>query len=533
MPEAQHAPQIPSPDHYLVSASGRLGDPPRSATTEVARILAAASAAAPAHGLVIHFHGGLNSRPYALENIVAPLTGRYLSANAYPLFFVWESGLMEALRNNKTELLRDPAFRELVKKVSEWAIKTVSLRGAIGFRGTGGQWIEDEDAFRRDFDDFFNENPNTPNPPTESADVPKPGASTVRARSAQVNADDLAQEIEAQLDNDPAFKKALQEAYNASIPVTQIATRGAGTRARADQLTLAPAALDEMFPPEGAHAASADGKVKTRGIFGWAGVTMFVARLVIAVVKRYAAGRDHGMYCTVVEEVLRKAISGDLIGATVWNAMKGDTLDSFGAAPECCGSAVVSELKRLQDAGQGIPTLTLVGHSTGAIYICNFLDAAARLGLEADIRVVFLAPAITCERFAQAIAEHETTRLKSFRMFAMRDARERADRMITPLYTHSLLYFVSGLLEGNAVGDGWNSVVDMPLVGMERFYTHAGFADDPSVQAVTRFLNAAPDRVVWSRAADQAAGLNSDSQKHGDFDNDEATLASLVAFVQH
>lgn len=39
--------------------------------------------------------------------------------NTYLLFFVWESGFKEAILNSKDDLLSDPAFRGLVKKVSE------------------------------------------------------------------------------------------------------------------------------------------------------------------------------------------------------------------------------------------------------------------------------------------------------------------------------------------------------------------------------------------------------------------------------
>src|SRR5437868_2854307 len=140
MPEQ---PEQPSPDHYLVSANGRLGEPPQSAVAEVERIFEVATGQAPEKGLVIHFHGGLVDRKYALEEIAVPLTKTYGDAGAFPLFFVWESGFKEAILNNKRDLLQDPAFRELVKKVSEWTLKKVSLTGAIGFRGGDGMVIED------------------------------------------------------------------------------------------------------------------------------------------------------------------------------------------------------------------------------------------------------------------------------------------------------------------------------------------------------------------------------------------------------
>ena len=44
----------------------------------------------------------------------------------------------------------------------------------------------------------------------------------------------------------------------------------------------------------------------------------------------------------------------------------------------------------------------------------------------------------------------------------MTDELEQADRLIPVIYPHSLLYFVSGVLEDEA---------DKPLLGMERYLT--------------------------------------------------------------
>ncbi len=525
MPEQNLA---PNPDHYLVSANGRLGESPQSKVTEVARILALAIEQAPENGLVIHFHGGLVSRDYALEHITAPLTDRYAQAKAYPLFVVWESGIKEAILNNKKDVLQDPAFRELVKKVSEWVLKKVSITGGVSFKGAGGQAIADEDQFRQEYDRWFAGARNVP--PAEDSDVAGDAGAKTRAAAGEPDIDLLSNEIELQLDNDPQFKEVMQETFNAANPPSvDVSTKGVGTKKRADVLLLSSDVLDEMFPPE-EGASEADGKVKTRGLFTWAKVAYYVAKLVIEVVKRFRSDRDHGVYCTVIEEVLRSAY-GDLIGATVWNAMKKDTLDSFAAGPDTCGLLVVQKLKALEDTGTHFKKITLVGHSTGAIYICNFLDAAKAAGLTTPICVLFLAPAVTCERFAAALDAHESTYLKDFRMFAMRDAREIEDQMLKPFYTRSLLYFVSGLLEGNVTGGKWMGTLDMPLVGMERFFTVGAFSDDQKVQRVLSFINAEPHRVVWSKAEGAAAGLNSDSRHHGDFDNDEPTLKSLVEII--
>ena len=184
---------IANTDHYLASASGRFGKPPLSAATEVERVLNLAAKTMPPNGLVIHFHGGLNSQKYSVPNIVAPLTGIYSKADAYPLFFVWQSGLGEALLNNKHELINDPAFRELVKKVSEWALKKVSITGAFSFRGAGGQQIEDMDSFRKEFDRWFDQSPQAPaQPPAETTSVDVAPGSTTKSRAGEPDEEELA-----------------------------------------------------------------------------------------------------------------------------------------------------------------------------------------------------------------------------------------------------------------------------------------------------------------------------------------------------
>lgn len=514
-------------DNFLVSANGRLGDSPRSAITEVARIVDGAQASDPGGGLVIHFHGGLNSRPYALGNIVPPLTAKYKEANAYPLFFVWESSVVESLLNNKYELSRDPAFRELIKKVSEWTLKKVSLSGDISFRGTEGQDIDDIYRLRQEFDQWFDG--KTPSPPVPDRQVPS-GPSLLTTKAASTSVDGLTDDILDEIDDDPGFKKAMQEAYNASLGEQQVPTKGIGTRQKAAIVLLSDEAKDEMFGTAEADARADMSPVREKGVFTWLAVARFTAKITMAVIKRFRGGTDHGVYCTVVEEVLRSAY-GNLVGAGIWNQMKQDTADSFAPGPDLCGTLVVAKLRALEQAGRSFKRITLVGHSTGAIYICNFLDAAQAAGLETPLRVVFLAPAVTYSRFAKAIARHRNAGLAEFRMFAMRDDRESADRMLGVVYTRSLLYFVSGLLEGEALDGGFTSICDMPVVGMERYLTSAASRDNPDVKAVLDYLDEKPGRSVWSYSMGQAPGLNSDSRKHGDFDNDPATLESVLAFI--
>jgi hypothetical protein len=504
-------------DHVLHSADGKFGDGTDSKAADVARILDLAVNKSLPKGLLLHFHGGLVKKQSGLD-IAAKLRDVYEAAGAYPVFFVWESGFFEELLNNKDDLARDPAFQELVKKVSEWVLKKVG--GSIASKGAAGQPV-DVYKLRKEYDAWFDN--ARPEPPVPNGDVTTAKVKTRGADSDSVDA--LADDIEAGLDDDPDFRRAMEEAYNAQIPPTDIATRGAGTKKPSDVRLLSESAKAEMFPraPE----------VATRGgVLSWIAIARFVAKIVISVLKRYGGHRDHGVYCTIVEEVLRSAY-GDLIGSTIWNQMKKDTADSFQDGPDFCGTDVIRQLKVLEDQDKAFPQLTLVGHSTGAIYICNFLDAAKAAGLTTPIKVIFLAPALTHARFAAALKAHAgTSRMHQFRMFAMTDERECEDKMLGIVYTRSLLYFVSGLTEGEVVEGTWQADIDMPIAGMQRYIIEAIFTgpDFNDIRTVAAYLAADVTTIVWSPST-RGPGLNSESRHHGDFDDDPQTLASVQAFI--
>src|SRR5450631_2772349 len=125
---------VVNPDFVIHSRAGKLGAADVTSRADAKRIIAKAQAANPAKGLVIHFHGGLVNTQAGL-GIAAELAPRYLRAGAYPLFFVWEAGLFETLRNNLGDILHDQVFQELVKKAGEWTVK--QLGGAFNTRGSG------------------------------------------------------------------------------------------------------------------------------------------------------------------------------------------------------------------------------------------------------------------------------------------------------------------------------------------------------------------------------------------------------------
>ncbi len=441
--------------------------------------------------LVLHFHGGLVPRTTA-ETIAATLLPDYLGGGAYPVFFFWNSGALKVLANNLDEVAQEPVFWRLVRRLSQLLAgklaETVRTRGLqIQIESLKDipeeheallEWTRQrEPGARADFDELSNSQRN---------------------------------QIERELKQD-AVLVAESRAIAAGLREPQEIERDLTTRARgapsvrASRKTL-------MSPAVLKRIAEESPEPGTRSLTTIAAIAKYGVEITAAVVGRYRSGRDHGLLTTIVEEVAR-SLYADSIGSTVWALMKGDTEDAFGGDPQHHGgTAFIGHLAQWWKVGRRI---TLVGHSTGAIYIGHLLEYADPvLPAEVKFDIVFLAPACTFE-FVNKRLPVFTRRVSAFRMFALSDGLERGYWEVPVLYPASLLYMVSGLFE--------DPVVDMPIVGMQRYFNTTGPYDQPAVRAVAKWM---ADRCVWS-VSDGAPGLQTAANKHGEFDEDLKTRTSL------
>ena len=514
--------------HFIHSRGGRIGGRADTGATGVDAIVAALHAD-PRRHLVIHFHGGLVSKASGLD-IADRLFADYspsASEGAYPVFYVWESGAWETIRNNFTELADEPVFKQLLRKALQYALEklggSVAAGAGVGRSIAPGSVGSKESEVRQELEAFW----AAPGKPTIPFRDLEPRATPAQARAAEAALDE--NEIIAELEQDGEFQRAL-----ATLPDLPRSARSAFGAAGASEHR---SAFAEMAAAEFSKTS------RTRGLVELIQVARFLIKVTRAVLGRRAAGRDHGLYATCVEEIVRAFKVGgsgvhEWAQALEWNRMKQDVVDAFGPDPDRhAGTALLARLGRALKNGMALDRITLVGHSTGAIYIAHWL-AHSRDHLPEDFKqdVVFLAPAITYELFADTVAKH-ADRIGQFRMFAMHDALERDDQVWGGdedladsqdwrrfIYPSSLLYLVSGILERTA---------DEPLLGMERFFTDTGTygqAVDPalaSVDTVRAWLTDRPNALVWSKADSTGPGLRSASIDHGAFDNDAITRESL------
>ena len=515
--------------HYIHSRAGRLNVADLTTPADLDSIVQAIANTANGN-LVVHSHGGLVSAPSGMQ-IAERLLPVYADGG-HPLFFIWESGAWETIRNNITELAHEPVFRQLLRKALEYALGR--LGGSNGSRSILPGAVDA--AKVRATLDAFTADPSLATIPYRGF---VPVLDDAHARSAGVHID--LDEIEADLEEDDEFRRAL-----ATLPDLEPGSRSA----------LLPAGTAEVRRTPFSLAASEvlSEKPGTRGLVTFLQAAKVLVRVLKGVLSRYADHRDHGLYATVVEELIRTMkVGGSGLNewgkALQWNRMKKDCSDAFGTDPLCAGSAFMKRLAQGFPDGTTPGRITLIGHSTGAIYICDWLEAADRL-LPKDWKfdVVFLAPAVTYARFAEAIEKHGH-RIGNFRLFALKDQLELDDQVWGSdeslgdakdwrrfLYPSSLLYLVSGILESRAESDG--TLVDepdMPLVGMERYFARTGVYTDaafPEVAKVRNWMKAKTHGAVWSVTAGEPPGCNSACNDHGGFDNEPATLESLRHIVK-
>jgi hypothetical protein len=189
-------------------------------------------------------------------------------------------------------------------------------------------------------------------------------------------------------------------------------------------------------------------------------------------------------------------------GSALWGEMK-QNAQAISAGAESGAGILFRHLMHADVARRHPVRLHLVGHSAGAIVHAYLIDRLA--AQEWDFAsVTFLAPALRVDAFEERVMPWLAAgRIKRFRQFHLTDAAERQDPTCRPIlgYGQSLLYLVSRAFEGGR---------DVPILGMER-HVPAGLRRMRKAK-----LFAAPSSATASTT-------------HGGFDDDAATMASVIA----
>jgi hypothetical protein len=179
--------------------------------------------------------------------------------------------------------------------------------------------------------------------------------------------------------------------------------------------------------------------------------------------------------------------------------------------------------KKLDSQDKAGWELHIVGHSAGSIFAAHAMPLLSSLGIPLKT-VQFMAPAIRVDTFKNLLLpglESGDTPLPS--IYVMSDKLERDDT-VGP-YGKSLLYLVSNAFEGTR---------DVPILGMKTFID----ADKTLAKLFAGSIDGRPALVVSAGNPIDPANETtvilqgaSDSRSHGGFDNDTATMNSVLTRV--
>ncbi len=148
----------------------------------------------------------------------------------------------------------------------------------------------------------------------------------------------------------------------------------------------------------------------------------------------------------------------------------------------------------------------LIGHSAGSIVHSYIVKELCARGWKFET-INFMAPAVRMDVFQECVMPHiKNGNVKRLNQFHLADDIEQKDSTCSPIlgYSRSLLYLVSHSFESGKL---------TPLLGMEKFFNDNKDLKRASVKS-------------WSAPCAQ-----SKSTTHGGFDDDEATMKSIIELI--
>ncbi len=221
------------------------------------------------------------------------------------------------------------------------------------------------------------------------------------------------------------------------------------------------------------------------------------------------------------------------IGTALWDEMKenarlASTRRNNKGAMQIVQRIAQEVLEPIKSKVQDSWEIHVVGHSAGSIFIGYALKILVNIGIPLKT-IQLMAPAITYEAFKELYMPHiRGKRSPVPTMYLLGDDAEKRDT-VGP-YGKSLLYLVSNAFEGRR---------ETPILGMERFLDNTAWDPDNHYKSVVGLyangstVDGRPTLVVsdighqHNDGADSTGDI-SGSTTHGDFDNDAATMNSVL-----
>jgi hypothetical protein len=239
--------------------------------------------------------------------------------------------------------------------------------------------------------------------------------------------------------------------------------------------------------------------------------------------ERWQQGRGaapRNFFSDHVSDPLVEAFVHRAGGVQIWNSMKWSAQQSSWPEPPVGAAFYVAEkLAALCRLGRDDIALHAAGHSAGAIFHAHFIPCALARGVPRFDSLHLLAPALRVDLFHQNLLARIGPRqgIEKLTLYTMADSFEKEDNC-GDVYRKSLLYLIHHGLEPER---------DVPILGLERC-----LRADPDLKRL--FGLAGSERladVVWSDNRLDSGRSASRARTHGGFDDDPATMGSIVRRV--
>jgi hypothetical protein len=285
-----YAPLSPTQDldkstYINIGAHGELNGKLQTTSADIDGILDTIKKAATPK-VVLHFHGGLVSEE-AGELTARRMVPLYKSIGALPVVFIWETGFLETIEHN----LSDIHNTKLFKKIVAYAVQQLAKRLNVPTPGRGAGPTENVNVIEArifapgGLDTYAISVLETQARGGAVALDPEDLEPIQRESQAEIE-----EQLQAELDQD----EALTSIISREVPSTPL--------------------LDSSKVAEGKQEAA-------RGIISIGKLAYSISVVVFETAKRYLEHRDHGFGATVVEETLREFYMADF-GAWIWSDMK-------------------------------------------------------------------------------------------------------------------------------------------------------------------------------------------------------------------
>lgn len=215
-----------------------------------------------------------------------------------------------------------------------------------------------------------------------------------------------------------------------------------------------------------------------------------------------------------LEELARPA------GKPIWKGMQTSARLASSIHDDGTEGGALQFARKLAARAAQLP-VHAVGHSAGAIFHAHFLPALARAGVAKVASLSLLAPAVRTELFASTLLPMiQAGSIGTHHHFTMEDEAERDDN-VAVVYRKSLLYLVSEAFETDR---------KEPILGLQR-----AMKKDAALRALYGLdgkgfpgAGGASAELQYSLAEGQAPNPLTRSRTHGGFDNDPATMSSVL-----